>query len=290
MTRARISVVAARPPRRRGRARRARTRPTAPRRSASRSAPRTGPPGSRAAAIRYTHQACRFGPVGDRARRAGPGRRRTSANPPAPAGGPRAGRLHHPGRSPAGSPRLPTTWPPRPDRRPRQAGPAPAAPSGNSATPAHPGWLDQARCEPGAPGCLPCPREPSARRRGLGFRAAGPRPGWAPSTAGTDELPLLRDTSRSSRSTLACSSAIAACCSPIAASCAAITTSRATHAGHPAGGSSDLVTSHHHQDNQNVIKPTRTALLLNHLNAYCSVITNGSKWGQQMTETREDLR
>jgi hypothetical protein len=122
-------------------------------------------------------------------------------------------------------------------------------PCGKAATRSS-GLADQARCDPGAPGCLPWARLPSGRgRRAFPGRL---RPGWASIDGGNEELPLFRDTSRSSRSSFASSAAIAAACS-------AITASRSAHAGHASARSGAAATRHHLQDNHTVIKQTRSA-------------------------------
>jgi hypothetical protein len=83
---------------------------------------------------------------------------------------------------------------------------------------------------------LPGFRFPAFR---AGLPGGGCRPGRSSAGGGIEEFPLLREISRSSRSTLASRSPI--------------TASRAAQAS--AGGR--LVTSHHDHDIRNVIKPTR---------------------------------
>jgi len=72
----------------------------------------------------------------------------------------------------------------------------------------------QARNAPGAPGCLPCLRPPPRR----GLRSGGFFPGRSSVLGGIEELPLLRETSRSSRATRSSSSAFRAFRSAITAS------------------------------------------------------------------------
>ena len=77
-------------------------------------------------------------------------------------------------------------------RRAGQVRAAHAAPCGKCGTARSGSWL-QARCEPGAPGCLPGFRLPRC-----GVRAGGVRPGWSSSDGGSEELPEFRDAARSS--------------------------------------------------------------------------------------------
>ena len=67
--------------------------------------------------------------------------------------------------------------------------------------------LLQARCEPGAPGCLPGLRPPPFLRPAL--PSGGLRPGWSSIDGGRDEFPLLRDSRCSSRSSFAASFSLA---------------------------------------------------------------------------------
>ena len=73
-----------------------------------------------------------------------------------------------------------------------------------------------------------------------------------PVLGGIDELPELRDTIRSRRATVACSSPSCRCS-------AAITPSRAAYASHPGAAGGRSATTDHDQSWPTVIKPTRKA-------------------------------
>ena len=121
---------------------------------------------------------------------------------------------------------------------PRPAAPARAlphshVPAGKCGTVSS-GCSLQARCEPGAPGCPPGFRFPPR----AGLRRGAGRPGRSSADGGIDELPLLREASRSSRSTRAARSAtcpaspaFSAASTPITRPCTAITASRAASSG-----------------------------------------------------------
>jgi hypothetical protein len=111
---------------------------------------------------------------------------------------------------------------------------------------------DQARCDPGAPGCLPGLRPPLPRP---GLAGGGVRPGRSSALGAIEELPLLRPsrrrrsrTSAASATTSARSSPIAAACSSSRRPCSAITASRAAHDAQPgAGGGRTAITGHLHR-------------------------------------------
>ena len=69
------------------------------------------------------------------------------------------------------------------------------------------GFSRQARNVPGAPFCLPGLRFPPPRRI---FGSGGCLPGWSSALGGIEELPLLREISRSSRAIFSACSAIRA--------------------------------------------------------------------------------
>ena len=113
------------------------------------------------------------------------------------------------------------------------------------------------------------PGQVRARRAGLlarlapfpfprfGLAGGGVRPGRSSADGGIEEFPLFRDTSRSSRSTLAARSAtcpasraFSAASISITRACTVITASRAASSGIEG-------TDHHDQDNLVVIKPAR---------------------------------
>ena len=171
---------------------------------------------------------------------------------------PRAGHAGSPVRTPAGSRSAgarppPPGWPRRPGpRRTRTSRPGNAAPCSS-------GCPLQARCDPGDPGCLPGFRFPAPP---AGFRRGGVRPGRSSADGGIEELPLLRDASRSSRSTRAARSAtcpasraFSAASNSITRACTAITAPRAASTGIEG-------TDHHDQDTHVRIKPTRCGHLL----------------------------
>jgi hypothetical protein len=113
----------------------------------------------------------------------------------------------------------------------------------------------QARCGPRAPGCLPCLRFPPPGC----LRGGGVWPGRSSADGGIEELPLLREESRSSRSALAARSvtcpasrALPAASTSITRACTAITASRAASSGIRGTG-------HHDHDILAVIKPARWA-------------------------------
>jgi GntR family transcriptional regulator len=93
-----------------------------------------------------------------------------------------------------------------------------------------------------------------------GVRRGGVRPGRSSADGGIEELPLFREVSRSSRSTLAARSAtcpasraFSAASASITRACAAITASRAASSG--------IGTGHHDQSNLAAIKPARRPAL-----------------------------
>ena len=190
----------------------------------------------------------------------GPGRRRRPGAPARSRRPPRAGRAGSPSRPCQRDVHHLVARRPRPGP-PRRPGPRRTrTPRPGNAAPCSSGSAHQARCDPGAPGCLPGLRPPP--RLGFGPAAACGRAGHRPTAA-----------SRSCR-----------CCGPAGAAdpgppppapprrpaaprsprlllqhpaCSAITASRAAHDAQPgAGGGRTAITGHHHR-RPSVINTTR---------------------------------
>ena len=104
------------------------------------------------------------------------------------------------------------------------------------------GRADQARCDPGAPGCLPGLRPPLPR---LGFVGVGVRPGRSSADGAMDELPLLRSRRRRSSRTSSANATGSDRSSSIAPACSAITASRAAYDAQPGAGDGRPVTTGH---------------------------------------------
>jgi hypothetical protein len=127
---------------------------------------------------------------------------------------------------------------------PRSAAPARSrphahGPAGNSGTVSS-GPSRQARCAPGAPGCLPC-RFPDPPR----FRWPGAfRPGRSSAEGGIEELPEFLDAARQAASSCSRSSATSDVSSATCADSSRISASRGS------SGSSDSVTARDHPRNQ----------------------------------------
>ena len=125
---------------------------------------------------------------------------------------------------PDGRPPPPGPWRRPAQRRTRTRPAGGTVPSGRS---------DQARYDPGAPGCLPGLRPPLPR---FGLAGGGVRPGRSLADGATEELPLLRPRRRCSSWTSSANATRSDRSSPIAAACSAITASRAAHDAQPGSG------------------------------------------------------